>query len=82
MVAIQKCKVINSSRIVANGDSTHNVIDKLELALTSPEARTADTNLEFYNTNRDNLFLNGELQLTEKWAEIVNNNIAGIKPKK
>jgi len=38
--------------------------------------------LEFYNTNRDNLFLNGEQQLTEKWAAIVNENIAGIAQRK
>ncbi len=79
---IQKCRVINSSRVVTNNDSNHNVIDKLELALTSPDAKVADILLEFYNTNRDNLFLNGELPLTEKWAAIVNTNIAGIRQHK
>ena len=75
---IQKCRVINSSRVVTNNESNHTVIDKLELALTSADPKIADTILEFYNTNRDNLFLNGELQLTEKWAATVNANIAGI----
>lgn len=79
---IQKCRVINSSRIVTNGDNNQNVIDKLELAMTSRDVKIADTILEFYNTNRDNLFLNGELPLTEKWAEIVNSNIAGITQRK
>lgn len=78
LLGIQKCRVINSSRVVINNDSNHAVIDKLELALTSANPKIADTILEFYNTNRDNLFLNGELQLTEKWAAIVNANIAGI----
>ena len=75
---IQKCRVINSGRVVTNNETNHTVIDKLELALTSPDAKIADTMLEFYNTNRDNLFLNGELPLAEKWAAIVNTNIAGI----
>ncbi len=74
----QKCRVINSSRLVTNKDSNHTVTDKIELALTSPDAKIADTILEFYNTNRDNLFLNGEVQLAEKWAAILNANIAGI----
>ena len=78
LIGIQKCRVINSSRVVTNNETNHTVIDKLELALTSPDAKIADTILEFYNTNRDNLFLNGELQLTEKWVAIVNENIAGI----
>jgi len=79
---IQKCRVINSSRIVTNGGNNHNVTDKIELALTSPDTKIADTILEFYNTNRDNLFLNGELPLAEKWATIVNTNIAGINQHK
>jgi len=79
---IQKCRFNNSSRVVTNKESNHTVIDKLELALTSPDPKIADTVLEFYNTNRDNLFLNGEQQLTEKWAAIVNENIAGIAQRK
>jgi len=82
LIGIQKCRVINSSRVVTNNETNHTVIDKLELALTSPDAKIADTMLEFYNTNRDNLFLNGEQQLTEKWAAIVNENIAGIPQRK
>ena len=82
LLGIQKCRVINSSRVISNNETNHTVIDKLELALTSPDAKIADTMLEFYNTNRDNLFLNGELQLAEKWAVIVNENIAGIKQRK
>jgi len=79
---IQKCRVINSSRIVTNKESNHTVIDRLELALTSADPKIADTILQFYNTNRDNLFLNGEIQLAEKWAAIVNTNIAGITQRK
>jgi len=79
---IQKCRVINSSRIITNKESNRTVIDKLELALTSSDPKITDTILEFYNTNRDNLFLNGELQLTEKWVAIVNENIAGIAQRK
>jgi len=82
LLEIQKCRVINSSRMVTNGGSNHNVIDKLELVLSSRDPKQADTTLEFYNTNRDNLFLNGELPLAEKWAGIVNTNIAGFSLKK
>jgi len=82
LAGIQKCRVINSCRVVTNNGSNHTVTDKIELALTSPDAKIGDTVLEFYNTNRDNLFLNGELPLAEKWAAIVNANIAGITQRK
>lgn len=78
---IQKCKVINSSRIVNNKESVQNVIDKLELSFTWRDPKKPEMSLEFYNTNRDNLFLNGELSLIEKWSEIVNKDIAGIVQK-
>jgi len=82
LLEIQKCRVNNSSRMVTNGGSTHNVMDKIELVLSSRDPKQPETILEFYNTNRDNLFLNGELPLSEKWAGIVNENIAGIAQKK
>ena len=75
---IQKCKVINTSRIVNNKVSAQNVLDKLELSLTYRDSKKPETYLEFYNTNRDNLFMNGELSLIEKWSETVNKDIAGM----
>lgn len=79
---IQKGRVVHSNRIVTTKESSHTVTDKIALVLTLSDPKKPDLELEFYNTNRDNLFLNGELQLAEKWAEIVNNNISGITRKK
>ncbi len=79
---IQKSRVANSNRIVTTKESSHNVTDKITLVLILRDPKESDIELEFYNTNRDNLFLNGELQLAEKWSEIVNNNIAGITQRK
>jgi len=81
LLEIQKCKVVNTSRIVTLKESTQNVLDKLELSFTYRDQKKHETYLEFYNTNRDNLFLNGELSLIEKWSETVNENIAGIVQK-
>jgi hypothetical protein len=78
LTAVQKTRVINSNRIVTNKETTTNVIDKIELILSSSNSKIADTILEFYNTDRDNLFLNGEIALTEKWAKTVNENITGV----
>jgi len=82
LVGIQKGRVINSNRIVENGGSNHTIIDKLELTFASSDFKVADTILEFYNTNRDNLVMNGELPKTEKWAAIVNENIGEINQRK
>ena len=78
LTGVQKARVINTGRIVTNKETSHNVTDKIELILSSSDSKIADTILEFYNTDRDNLFLNGEISLTEKWAKTVNENIAGV----
>ena len=78
LTAVQKARVIITNRIVTNKETSHNVTDKIELKLSSWDSKIADTILEFYNTDRDNLFLNGEISLAEKWEKTVNENIAGV----
>lgn len=67
---IQKCRVINTSRSV---DSI-TVIDKLELCFTPLDKNKPQVHLEFYNSdNHPNLV--GELQLVEKWSDIIKNRL-------
>ena len=73
---IQKCRVVNSARIVNNKKSSSNVIDKLELSFSYRDPKKNETTMEFYNTNRDSLTVYRELQLIEKWSEIINTDIA------
>lgn len=79
---IQKCRIVKSNRIVNNKDSENNVVDKLELSFAFRDTKKSETILEFYNTNRDNLTVYRELQLIEKWSELVNATIAVINQKK
>lgn len=82
LAEMQKCRVVNTHRIVNNKESDQKVIEKLELAFSNREPKKPDTFLEFYNTNLDNLTLNGEVQLTEKWVGIANKSIARTTQKK
>lgn len=60
------CRVINNTRTVDN----NRVVEQLALALTPTGNGRPDIQLEFYNAETD-IQLNGELQLLEKWAQIV-----------
>lgn len=51
-----------------------NLKDKLELCISPKTKSRPDIFLEFYNSE-ENLQLNGELQLIEKWAKIINDQI-------
>jgi hypothetical protein len=74
---MQKCRVVNTSRTVSTPKGVNTVIDKLELALTYLDKNRPEILLEFYSTDHDSFSLSGELQLTEKWKEIINSAIAG-----
>lgn len=82
LMEIQKCRIGNTNRIVSYKESNQTVTEKVELILVNSDPKKPDVSLEFYNSSFDNLTLNGEIQLTEKWSEIVNKNIAGIIRKK
>lgn len=67
---IQKCRVVNTSRAVMNT----TVIDKLELCFSPTDKNKPQVFLEFYNSD-NNPTLVGELQLIEKWADIIKNRL-------
>ena len=67
---IQKCRVVSTSRTV----NSITVIDKLELCFSPADKNKPQVFLEFYNSDNSPTLV-GELQLIEKWAEIVNNQL-------
>jgi len=75
---IQKCRIINSGRTVSNKGSHYNVVDKLELGFSFRDPNRKEVLLELYSTEHDNLTLNGELLLGEKWCQLVNDKISGV----
>lgn len=75
---MQKCRFVNTHRIVSMKDSNHKVIEKLELVFTLRDSRKSEINLEFYNASYDSLSLRGEIQLAEKWEKVANLEIAGL----
>jgi len=75
---VQKCKVVNSSR-VAGGNVI--ITDKVELSFLSVDKKNPDKKFELY-TSEESMQLTGELQLAEKWAEEVNLLLKAIQRKK
>lgn len=72
---IKRCKVSIKHHSSEFHNSTVKVIDTISLSLESYQKGLPDVILEFYNDTSDNLTLSGELQLAQKWSEIINNEI-------
>ncbi|HOX83082.1 MAG TPA: hypothetical protein PLJ60_15015 [Chryseolinea sp.] len=73
--SVQKCHINNSSRSAINNQS---IIEKLELVFTERGKNGTEISLEFYNAKHDNLTINEELQLIQKWSGIINDQLKTI----
>lgn len=69
------CKIAKTSRNMNFKGETAHVIDKIELVLSFSNKKP-NIFLEFYNTDYDHLTLAGELQLADKWLELIKKSIA------
>ncbi|MEO6904458.1 MAG: hypothetical protein ABI315_15065 [Bacteroidia bacterium] len=75
LAEVEKCRVINSSKMLSNQHGNSNIIDKLELGFLFQDKNKNEVVLEFYNATYDSLILNTELQFVEKWCKLFNNKI-------
>jgi hypothetical protein len=71
LIDVIKCQGNKTNHTASSGKDKVSVIDKLGLVFFFKDINKTNLYLEFYNTEFDNLNLNGELQLMEKWAGIV-----------
>ena len=76
---IKNCRMAKTTRTASFNRENVIVTDKIELVLSPVEKSKPDVVMEFYNTDYDSLNLSGELQLAEKWVEILNKVISGTK---
>lgn len=75
---IQKCRVINSSRVIKNDSGNYTIIDKLALGLTPTDKAAPEIQLEFFNAQSEFSALSDELELCNSWNEVINDCIREI----
>lgn len=74
LAEIKSCKVIKTGTTVGNKDDNYKTLDKLDLHFSFFDKKNADISLPFYDSE-ENFGLDGEIQMIEKWANIVNNRL-------
>ena len=75
LAEIQKCRVINITKIDSSQNDNFKMIHKLQLSFANRDKAKTETILEFYNADEDGLNLTEEVQLVEKWCRIINDRI-------
>lgn len=78
MSETQSCKVINTSRTFKNKDGNQKVIERLALSFVPTAKNKPEIIIEFFNADVS-LRLNGELQLIEKWSNLINDRLKNRK---
>jgi hypothetical protein len=71
---IQSCRIVETSRNVGGKGNSIKVVERLELELKSNLKDKTIYLLEFYN-NEESSILGDELQLIEKWRDLVKQQI-------
>jgi hypothetical protein len=72
-----RSRVMKLSNTVSKEDSAYKVVEKIQLAFSYKDKTRPETFLEFYSNDHDSLTI-WELQIAEKWARIINENIVKI----
>lgn len=76
---VKNCRMNKFVRSVqVDGDRT-SVIDKIEIVFTFTNGKKPDVQLEIYNSDYDQLTLWRELEISQKWTELVNSIISKNK---
>lgn len=69
---VLQCRVEKKSRTISNNNDSIKVIERLDLYFVFTDKSTPDLSLPFYNNKRDNLSIDREFELVNKWAAVVN----------
>ncbi|MBN1119215.1 MAG: hypothetical protein JXA77_18540 [Bacteroidales bacterium] len=72
---ISGCRISKTERKVKYEGESVNVTDRIELFFSFYN-RKPELSLEFYNSEYDQFTLSGELQLAQKWLDILNTRIS------
>lgn len=79
---VRSCRLASTARSVTFDRQAVRVVDRIELIFTFIDSARNEVALEFYNNDYDSLTLTGELQLAQKWLEIVNGILVSNRDRK
>lgn len=78
LAEIQSCKAVDKTRPVNSKAANDNVIENLELSFMPIDKTKKVMSFGFYDSEVY-IQLNGELQLVEKWAQLINKQLKAKK---
>ncbi len=71
---VQSCQSVKTTRQAKSINGNLNKVTRIELSFKPKNKNLADNNFELFD-EETNIQSNGELQLADKWTEILNNHL-------
>jgi len=75
LTEVKKCKSSNINRNVKTKSGNIYVIDRIELVFSYKDSTIADKSLKLYSAE-DDMSLSNELQVAEKWQNLINSKLS------
>lgn len=72
---IETCTVYNVNSTISNKNSNYKIIEKIDLLFTYRDKNLAKVALNIFNSKLEGLTVSGELQIAEKWHQLINDII-------
>jgi len=69
--SVLQCRVEKKGRTITNNGDSVKLIERLDLCFVYRDKSTPDLLLPFYDNNRDNLSIDREFELVNKWSALV-----------
>lgn len=82
LTQVHSCSLLKTNYDGEPASNDPNSIRKITLILKSVSPKKEEIKLDFYAEEVDGANLNGELQLAQKWAELINRNLIIEQAKK
>lgn len=76
LLPVRNCRLVQITRPAGEGKNLQTLTDRVELAFSYLDRAKHETFIEFYNIQHDKAFIVSELDLANKWVDIINNNIS------
>jgi hypothetical protein len=69
---IESCNINNVNSNISNKGNNYKIIEKIELVFSYQDKKLEKIALNIFNSKSEGLTVSGELQIAEKWHQLIN----------
>lgn len=76
LLPVRSCRLVQITRSAGEGKNLQTLTDRVEIALGYHDRSKPENFIEFYNIQYDKAFIVSELDLANKWVDIISKSLS------